>query len=171
MIGDTTYAEDIVQEAAVIAFEKSGEFATGSHFGAWLAEIVRRCALNYRRKMGNRKTRPADPRGLASVESHLATRNMVLPFSPESGTLSESQTAFDDNVVRALWQLSDDSRCCLLLRTVLDLSYAEISELMGIPEGTAMSHVHRSKLKMRTQLSNYAPSRPTSDQTKPHGTT
>ena len=44
MIGDSVFAEDIVQEAAIIAFEKSAEFTSGSNFAAWIAEIVRRCA-------------------------------------------------------------------------------------------------------------------------------
>jgi DNA-directed RNA polymerase specialized sigma24 family protein len=41
----------------------------------------------------------------------------------------------------------------LLLRTVEKLSYAEIAALMDMPEGTAMSHVHRSKMALRERLS------------------
>jgi len=38
--GDRQSAEDIVQEAAVIAFEKAARFTPGTNFGAWLAEIA-----------------------------------------------------------------------------------------------------------------------------------
>ena len=171
MIGDVVYAEDIVQEAAIIAFEKSSEFVSGSHFSAWLVEIVRRCALNYRRKLSHRKTNTADPQGFSGMAGGESPAIADLPISAASGNLTESQTAFDDEVIQALGQLSEDSRCCLLLRTILDLSYAEISALMGIPEGTAMSHVHRSKTSLRQSLAAYQSSRIASNQSKHHGTT
>jgi RNA polymerase sigma-70 factor, ECF subfamily len=69
-----------------------------------------------------------------------------------SGELLSNQSAFDDEVLIALKRLNHDARCCLLLRTVQKLSYAEIAEVMQIPEGTAMSHVHRSKNEMRNRL-------------------
>ena len=40
----------------------------------------------------------------------------------------------------------------MLLRTIQKLSYTEIAEIMQIPEGTAMSHVHRSKNELRNRL-------------------
>jgi RNA polymerase sigma-70 factor, ECF subfamily len=52
----------------------------------------------------------------------------------------------------ALQRLSPDARCCLLLRTIQKLSYIEIAEIMQIPAGTAMSHVHRSKSELRNKL-------------------
>ena len=48
--GDRQSAEDIVQEAAMIAFEKAARLSRVPISRAWLAEIVRRCALNHRRK-------------------------------------------------------------------------------------------------------------------------
>ncbi len=159
MIGDKTYAEDIVQEAAIIAFRKSSDFELGSNYSAWLAEIVRRCALNYRRKLGSRKTHPADPQVFSGLVCRDAPAAAGIPISAASGAFVESQTAFDDEVMLALRQLSDESRCCLLLRTILDLSYAEISVLMSIPEGTAMSHVHRGKSSLRQLLSAYEQTR------------
>ena len=68
------------------------------------------------------------------------------------GQLHEAQTEFDDHVVRALESLGDVPRSCLLLRTVAELSYVEISACMQIPEGTAMSHVSRSKARLRRLL-------------------
>ena len=61
---------------------------------------------------------------------------------------------FDDEVPRALNAMSDIARCCLLLQVVQNLSYAEISELMQIPPGTAMSHVHRGKTMLSERLQN-----------------
>jgi RNA polymerase sigma-70 factor (ECF subfamily) len=149
--GDRDGAEDVVQEAAIIAYGKADQFTAGTNFAAWLAEIVRRCALNARRKVRHRRTYATDPASLTQF-------NGAVPIEASdprlaSGELPGDQTAFDDRVVSALKELSPDARCCLLLRVVEQLSYAEIAETMQIPEGTAMSHVHRSKQALRTRLS------------------
>ena len=52
----------------------------------------------------------------------------------------------------ALGHLSEVARACLLLRTVEGLDYGEIGRALGIPEGTAMSHVHRSRMRLRAEL-------------------
>ena len=59
MIGDRTHAEDIVQEAAIIALDKLDSFTAGTNFAAWMAAIVRRCALNLCARCG---TEPPCPR-------------------------------------------------------------------------------------------------------------
>ncbi len=151
--GDRQSAEDIVQEAAIIAFQKAGQFVPGTNFAAWLAEIVRRCALNHRRKTRQRKTFPADPAVLGQMNHHAATVDDPSPIARRSGEILDNQSAFDDELLTALNQLGADARSCLLLRTVEKLSYAEIAALMHIPEGTAMSHVHRSKIALREKLS------------------
>jgi len=160
IIGDRSHAEDIVQEAAIIAIEKLDEFQPGTSHTAWLAEIVRRCSYNHRRKTQNRRTYASDPDSLAQVAKDRDDATDSSPIAPGSGELLGNQTAFDDQVLRALQTLSDEARCCLLLRTIQKLSYAEISELMQLPEGTAMSHVHRSKATLRRLLhSKVNPSR------------
>ena len=153
VLGHQEAAEDIVQDAAIIAFRKAKEFVPGSNFAAWLAEIVRRCALNQRRKTQHRKTFAADPARLAQMNDQVAAGPGPSPISTRSGEILDDQAAFDDELVGALNQLSEDARCCLLLRTVEQMSYAEIAALMQIPEGTAMSHVHRSRTVLREILS------------------
>ena len=70
----------------------------------------------------------------------------------QRGELAAEQTLFDDAVVGALEEISETARACLLLRTCEQLSYAQIAEMLEIPAGTAMSHVHRAKTLMREKL-------------------
>lgn len=153
--GDQIQAEDIVQEAAIIALEKLDEFEPGTNLVAWLAEIVRRCALNYRRKTQNRKTYAADPASLVQLAHASEFGLTASPIADQTGDLLAHQSAFDDEMTVALGRLSHDARCCLLLRTIQKLSYTEIAEIMQIPEGTAMSHVHRSKSELRNRLRSH----------------
>ncbi|MCA8975519.1 MAG: sigma-70 region 4 domain-containing protein [Planctomycetes bacterium] len=57
-------------------------------------------------------------------------------------------------MLRGLNCLRETTRICLLLRTVLDLPYPEIGEMLGIPEGSAMSHVHRARQQLVARLRN-----------------
>ena len=166
MIGDRSHAEDIVQEAAIIALDKLDTFAAGSNFAAWMAAIVRRCSLNYARKMRNRATVATDPVMLDQAEFTTQARIAPAQVVSDAGILHETQTEFDDEVLRGLNSLSDEARCCLLLRIVQQLSYAEISDLMQIAAGTAMSHVHRAKNVLRQHMQRPYP--PDSGASKNH---
>jgi RNA polymerase sigma-70 factor (ECF subfamily) len=149
MVGDRTQAEDIVQEAVLIAYQKLAEFSPGTNFTAWLVQFVRRVAANHVRKTTNRATHAADPQLLdMTQDSHVPPAEADSSVG-ERGQLSSDQRAFDDDTVRALKILTEEARCCLLLKVVQQLSYDEIAELLGIPAGTAMSHVHRAKKTMR----------------------
>ena len=80
-------------------------------------------------------------------ELHLTSRGDLPATGPE-------QDQLDDRMVHALHSLGETARCCLLLRTIEGLPYAQIAELLEIPEGTAMSHVHRSRMALRGQLAD-----------------
>lgn len=151
LMNDTSLADDIVQEAAIVAFNRRDEFREGSNFSAWLREIVKRLARNAQRKASRRRTFTADPEEL-DQQSQPPTRR-----EPElGGELAALSSVIGDDMFRVLSQIPQEARCCMLLRVIDGLTYAEISQLTGIPEGTAMSHVHRAKsfAQKRLQSSN-----------------
>lgn len=151
VLGRQEGAEDVVQNAAQITIAKGRRFDGGTAMVRWLAGVVRHCALNQRRQTRNRRTFATDPSDMASLEtptSQIATSSV----RPQTGELEAGQTDFDDRLTEALAKLSEDARCCLLLRVIHGLSYDEIAELTGLPPGTAMSHVHRSKSRLRNHL-------------------
>lgn len=152
LTNDRSVAEDIVQDAVMIAWQKRESFVPGSHFAAWLVQIIRRIAANYHRKNKNRRTRPADPQSLDTHMSDTRQRYCDPTAVHHDGRLIGEQTEFDDEMAAALNQLGEEARCCVLLKVVEQLSYTEIAELLHIPAGTAMSHVHRGKQSMRAML-------------------
>lgn len=158
ILGDSSLAEDVVQEAAVVALGKLDQYQPGTNFGAWMGQMVRFMALNERRKRGRRPAISLDP----------ATMDQVVPGSGEGSTQGElrltdrgqlppDQAHFDDRVLEALGEVGETARACLLLRTVEGLNYAEISKLLEIPEGTAMSHVYRTRRYLRERLAGLSP--------------
>src|SRR5690606_21527176 len=138
ILGSPHDADDVVQEASVIAMEKLGQFQRGTSFVAWMGQIVRYVALNQRRKRGRDRSVRLDPAGLAPPDA-----------------AGETDPEFNSAVVGALQDLDETARTCLLLRIVCEMSYREIATSLDIPEGTAMSHVHRSRKALRERLANW----------------
>ena len=150
--GDRTEADDVVQEASLVALRKLADFSEGTNFAAWISQIVRLIALNHAKK--SRKTIVVtDPAAIDRDATLMGTSAEARRDSIAlDGRLSEYQADFDDEVLSALRGIGDVPRACLLLRVVHELSYGEIAETLQIPEGTAMSHVHRAKQSLRQQL-------------------
>lgn len=149
ILSDRHLAEDVVQDAGIVALGQLDKFQVGTNFLAWMSQIVRLQAYNRSRKRTRRKTGSVDPVTLdAQPEAPVASN-----LAPDGSTdLPPEQTFFDDEVMSALNELKDVARACLLLRTLHQLSYADIGAMLDIAEGTAMSHVHRSKAALRKRL-------------------
>ena len=154
--GDRAEADDIVQQASMIALQKRADFAAGTNFAAWMSQIVRLTALNYRKKSGRRNLCISDPVRMDKSISASASDAQDAKFPlTDDGRLREDQTDFDDELLSALGELGDVARTCLLLRVVQQLSYDDIALTLQIPAGTAMSHVHRAKQSIRERLKSH----------------
>ena len=144
----------------MIALDKLDRFEPGTHFQAWMGRIVRNVALNHLRKRSptGRSMPPEamDERWNASAqepaEGAVPVLNDVEADVEALINLAPDQPHFDDAVVAALRELSPVARSCLILRSVRKLDYRELSTVLGIPRGTAMSHVHRARTTLREHL-------------------
>lgn len=150
--GDRTAAEDLVQEAAVVALGKLNEFDADTSFTAWMGQIVRYLALNERRRKGREREALADSSFAHAVEPNPLKPATRPPGVSSKGQLLTDQSVFDDELAEAVRSLDEMPRSCLLLRIVMDLSYKDIAHVLSIPEGTAMSHVHRARRALRDRL-------------------
>lgn len=138
ILHDPAQADDVVQDAATVALSKLGDFDPATSFPAWFGQIVRYVALNESRRR----------------RRHPAAGDDALHTTPAKGEPSPGAThaPFDRRVDEALGALSDVARACLVLRSVHGMTFAQIAEALGIPEGTAMSHVHRARAALRDRL-------------------
>ncbi len=132
-------SDDVLQDAAAIALSKLHEFSPGSSFPAWMGQIVRFVALNRFRSERRRTAGTIDPERVA--------------IKPDQASPSE----FAARLVAAIDALEETPRTCFLMRTLHELTYAQIAQALDIPEGTAISHVHRSRALLRTRLASIDP--------------
>ncbi len=143
-------AQDVLQEAALIALGKLHQFDPATSFTAWMGRIVRFCALNLARHRARRRTLPLE----AGASDGALADKPAPPSSPltSRGEPADDQASFDDSVLAALGSLHGTARTCLLLRVVAELPYREIARILDIPAGTAMSHVHRARRDLGDRL-------------------
>lgn len=151
--GNRTLAEDVVQDAAAIALSKLDDFTPGTNFTAWMGRIVRFVALNSMRR-AQRDGAGSDAAALDRVPA-ADTSDGGGGVVTGRGELRADQKSFDDQLAGALATLEETARACLLMRTLLNLPYRDIAAALDIPEGTAMSHVHRARAALREMLADH----------------
>lgn len=151
VVRDPGLAEDVLQEAAIVALNKRDRFQEGTNFQAWVGQFVRHIALNRARRERRSRSNAVDP---STLENHATGEAGWLHAGPGTTGVQASKAMFDARLLRALDDVGDVARTCLLLRAIEGLEYARIAELLEIPEGTAMSHVHRTRKLLRERLSN-----------------
>lgn len=149
-------AQDLVQEAGMIAWKKRDSFVPGTSFNAWTGQIVRNLALRHGRDSARRATAAlaAEPAAAPAVPETSSSTKLSEPGGADPPTAQSlgDELAIDDQLAAALTQLSDIARTCFVLRCVESHSYQEIAELLGIAANTAMSHVHRSRRRVLETL-------------------
>lgn len=142
MTGQSADAEDLVQDTLLRAWRSIGTF-DGQHPRAWLLTILRNTHINR-----NRRQRPVlldDPD--VTFERHRGTTVDV----PSAEDLVVDRT-FDAAVEAAVLDLPEVFREVLVLVDVKGLSYAAAAEVLGVPEGTVMSRLHRARKRVRGHL-------------------
>ncbi|MCZ6688927.1 MAG: sigma-70 family RNA polymerase sigma factor [Planctomycetota bacterium] len=149
ILGNRTHVEDVLQEAAMIGWRKVTDFDPSGSFSAWMGRVVRFVALNQLRLTRRRNTHPTDPETLDRIE---APRPVPTVQMGPGGEVRLDRDRLGDELSRALADLKPTARACLLLKTVVELEYRQIGAVLGIPEGTAMSHVHRARQLLRKRL-------------------
>jgi len=136
LLGDTHHAEDVLQETFRSAWTSRHLYDEARSERAWLLAILRRRVADYWRRRGDREKTLGDD---APQRAATADRD---PFEGElSGPLQ-----------RALERLPTELRETLLLVVVGELTHQEAADLQGIPLGTVLSRVSRSRKRLREFL-------------------
>ncbi|MBL8762715.1 MAG: RNA polymerase sigma factor [Phycisphaerae bacterium] len=148
VVRSPAHVEDALQDAVLVGLQKLDEFDRSTSFAAWMGQIVKYVSLNQARRQIRHRHQSED----AMAELSIRMKGHAGSQIDGRGSVHPDQSAFDDRVMGALRGLEPDARACLLLRTITGLSYREIALALAVPEGTAMSHVHRARLAMRNEL-------------------
>jgi RNA polymerase sigma factor (sigma-70 family) len=128
ILRDGLAAEDAVQEAALLAWDRRRTLRDGNAFDGWFTRIlVNVCRDELRRR---------------------ARRPRVITIDPPVGA-GASPSAHDVDLAPALSRLTPDEQGLLALRYGRELTVPEIADLLGIPEGTVKSRLHSTLQHLR----------------------
>lgn len=137
LCGSATDAEDLTQQAFLVAHQKLDQVRSAECVRGWLFTVLRNCYLKSRRgKLGLT---------LADVDVN------VLPAEPPKSPLD------GEELQEAINQLDDDFKVVVLAFYFENLSYKEIAERLEIPLGTVMSRLARAKAHLRRRLQSDEP--------------
>lgn len=138
-------AQDITQEAFIHVIKALRAFdpARGT-FETWLYAIAVNLARDHLRRQ---------KRILSSW--HLLEESII-----RSGGRDEpEQVSLENEWQRAIWQavneLEEKQRLVVILRYYLDLSCAEIAQVLRCPEGTVYSRLHYARLALEKKLGEF----------------
>jgi RNA polymerase sigma-70 factor (ECF subfamily) len=135
-------AEDLVQDTYVKAFRSAKQFKAGTNLKAWLFTILHNTFRNQRRDSGR------DP-----VEVDSDRVESSAPSDPAAGPEAQLiRDALDADLQSALDSLPEAFREAVWARDVDEFSYAEIAEMLGIPQGTVMSRISRGRRMLYERL-------------------
>ncbi len=138
-------AADAAQEAFMRCYTSLQSFDPSRNFGAWLYRIAYNHCLDVLRQ---RKRTPL-------VASSRHDDDHVAPEAPDPGPGVEElveRVESVETVKQAMNRLSAEHSHILALRYTLDLSYAEIAEVVGAPESTVTMRLYHAKRALRTVL-------------------
>ena len=140
LVRDEHDAQDVVQDAVLRALRYFDGFR-GGDARAWLLAIVRNCCMTWHaREHSHRRDVPlVDDTGDAIDE--LAETDAVAIRRSERAAIE-----------RALAALPTEFREVIVLREIQDLSYKEISDVVGVPIGTVMSRLARGRRRLAAAL-------------------
>ena len=147
LVSRSADAEDVVQETLMGAFRHLGRFRERSTVKTWLSSILVRQAARCLRKRGRRKVLPLHE-AASEVGDRLAGRTGAGPSEQVTRSL---------DVRQALQALSREHREVVVLREYEGMSYAEISEVLGVPRGTVESRLFRARQHLKVELRGYLP--------------
>lgn len=148
-------AEDLVQDAALLAFRGFASFEQGTNFRAWFLRILMNAFLS-----GKRKHRVEDTAArlddLPNAYVQRQVHELVADDPAGPRAVDVARGVMDrlerEQIEAAIDSLPDDFRVAAALYFLQDLPYQEIADVLGIPVGTVRSRLHRGRALLQKKL-------------------
>ena len=142
MTGDRALAEDLAQDTFVKAFRHLASFDATRRLSSWLFRIAHNTTLDALRRLDRHVV---DLEGLPDGD---ARRDPAAPALPDG----VEQAALGAALNQALQALRPGYRAAVALRYDQELPFDEIGRILGVPEATARSYVHRARKELARSL-------------------
>lgn len=150
---DATEAEDLAQNVFVQVYKFADRYRVEAKFSTWLFTIARNLSLNEIRR---RSRHPAesldaviDPSDESSAPRQFEDRRNV--SAPDRLVRDELSAKVEE----ALAVLPENQRTAILLFKEKEMSYEEISKILGVSLSATKSLIHRGRETLKEKLKPY----------------
>ncbi len=153
MCGQSSDAEDIVQDTFLNVFKYIQDFRYETKFKNWLYRIATSACIKKRRR-----SKFAPERELSLEEFLPADESAVEHEVPPWAALPLERLLNEElgRVLRkAILELPENYRVVLVLRDIEDFSTEEAAQILGITPSNVKVRLHRARLFVRNQLKAY----------------
>ena len=155
MLGNSEEAKDLAQEVFVSVFNSIKDLREEIKFDSWLTRITLNHCRNRWEYLKRRQYFNSD-----SLDDPVETEDGDVPravYDPSDNpeTLYEKKMT-QELVQKGLQKLKENQRELLVLRDLQGFSYEEMGELLGLPEGTIKSKLHRARMDLKQVLERFA---------------
>ena len=141
-LGNDADAEDVAQDALVLAYRRIDQFRGDASIRTWMVSIAWRLSLSRRRRLWWKVNK------LGTQETELYVLRDATP-SPEA-RLQSAQ--FVETVQQQIRRLPPKLRDALLLAAAGDLTQDEIAAALNIPGATFRGRVRDARLRLKARL-------------------
>ncbi len=150
LLGNSSDAEDVVQEVFLLLYRKSKTFQGKSKFSTWLYRLTMNAAITKLRQRQDRTVSIDDFLPKFSEDGHHAVRPVV-DWSQEVDKLA-SNLELSRAISQAIDQLQPLDKAVLVLSDLEEMSNREISEILGLSILAVKARLHRARLFLRGKL-------------------
>ncbi|PAW94691.1 RNA polymerase subunit sigma-24 [Mucilaginibacter sp. MD40] len=144
MVQNEEDVQDICQDVFIKVYKHLDSFKFNSKLSTWIGRIAYSTSINHLKKVSGKATMTLD---IAGFENMFQTNE-----DPETILTQKNTSAY---IQMQINKLPVQYRVVLTLYHLNELSYLEIEEITGMPEGTVKSYLFRARKLLKDKLENY----------------
>jgi len=144
-LGDIEQAQDVVQETMIKLYHKKHYYREIAKFSTWIYTIARNLANTELRNRKRKKT------VYLSQMSRKEQDYEITAVQPNVDQNIENEF-IRKRIYASIHKLDEHFKTVIILRDLEELSYEDISDIVGVPLGTVKSRINRARLQLQADL-------------------
>jgi RNA polymerase sigma-70 factor, ECF subfamily len=144
-LGEYEACNDVVQETMIKVYRYKDSYSSVAKFSTWVYTIAGNLARTEYRRQRRRNIFSINDYG----EEH---KTYDLPDESYRPDVITDSGIKDEIIQKALLKVKETYREAVILRDIQGMSYEEISEILGVNEGTVKSRINRGRAQLQELL-------------------